>query len=152
MQISCPDCQQRIRAEDIDLSNRLAKCSQCHEVFSFGDIPGLDQTGNSKRNRLQLELPTGIRVEDWGPNLKFVRSWFTPWVFILLAFCVVWNGFLLMWYGALSAGLGTGNGVAEGVRVLFYVIPLGHVAIGVLLSYYVLCCLVNKTTVEVGAG
>lgn len=80
-------------------------------------------------------------IEDkYGLSIEF--SWFTSSAFFLIFFCIVWDSFLLFWYSNLGFG----------APWIFYVFPLGHLAVGVSLSYYTLCLLFNKTLIDVSDG
>src|SRR5690606_5247899 len=88
-------------------------------------------------------LPDWLRVGQGGGGLVFTRRWFQP-VFLFLAFfCLMWDGFLVVWYGIAFATLGT----AKGPGLMMFVFPLIHVAVGVGLTYYTICGFFNRTEV-----
>ena len=37
MQLTCPDCQEPIRADDVNIDALVAKCAACNSVFRFAD-------------------------------------------------------------------------------------------------------------------
>jgi len=72
-----------------------------------------------------------------------VRRWFSPVYFVLLFFCVIWNGFLLLFYGVLTT---------SGAPFFAFLFPALHVAVGVGLAYATVSGFVNRTVVEVDRG
>lgn len=84
-------------------------------------------------------IPEGLDLIVTPPNVVIRRSWFSWKVFPILLFVIVWDGFLIFWYTTAIAGKNT-----PWIAVLF---PMGHVAVGVGLTYYVLCCFLNKTDI-----
>jgi len=151
MLLHCPHCGQQIHADDINLDKALAKCRECNAVFSFADAvdEATDAAQRVPRRReapADMPLPAGLKIEDWGPNLRFVRRWFTPTAFFMLFFCIVWDSFLVFWYTALSSEGGPGDGPG----LIFWIFPIGHVAVGVGLTYLTLGLFLNTTVIEVG--
>ena len=141
MKLYCPQCDELILAEDVNLDNQMAKCRTCDTVFSFeGKVPGTDPERDEKRDVASVDLPNHFRVEHWGGGMSIVWSWRTWRVIPLIFFCLVWNGFLLFWY-AKAASTQT--------PIVFKVFPLVHVAVGVGLAYLVVTTLCNKTTIRV---
>jgi hypothetical protein len=69
------------------------------------------------------------------------RSWFNHLVWFFLFFCIAWDSFLVFWY---SMALGGTKGPMSVIALVF---PLAHVAVGVGLTYFVLCTFFNKTDV-----
>ncbi|MCU0703064.1 MAG: zinc-ribbon domain-containing protein [Fimbriiglobus sp.] len=142
MPVTCPKCDARIPAADVELSTRLAKCRRCDEVFAL-DLPG----GSRPDNLAMLPIPDGVRVDDDGYTRRLSYRWFTPVVFFLAFFCVAWDSFLVFWYTMALAGPVKGAG---GFQWLMVVFPVAHVAVGVGLTYYTVCVFLNRTTVSVG--
>lgn len=142
MQLQCPNCRQRVLAEDVELSAQLAKCRACHTVFSFAEqlarnVPAAPV--EPFRPRAPLEPPSKFRVDDWGGTLTVRWRWFGYHLLFLLFFCCIWDGFLVVWYTI---------GIATKAPIVMLVFPVLHVAVGVGLSYYVLAGFLNKTTLK----
>lgn len=96
-----------------------------------------------------VPCPAGLQIEERGTGLHIWWRWFHPMLIFLGFFCLAWNAFLLVWYG-IAVGIG---GMAPWpVRVLMFVFPLAHVAVGVGLSYFTLAGLLNRTRITVEAG
>lgn len=90
---------------------------------------------------MHVPIPDNIDlIEDRG-DLVIRRSWRGPHLWFLLLFCIIWDGFLVFWY---SAAFGDPN--APLIMKLF---PIGHVAVGVGLTYYVIAGFVNKTDIRI---
>lgn len=87
-------------------------------------------------------IPEGMHVVATGLNTVQIRRTWRSWKVIPLAiFAVVWDSFLFFWYSVALAGKGT---------PLFAIIfPLGHVAVGLGITYFVVCSLLNQTDIEI---
>ena len=135
--LDCRRCGAQIRSENINLSNALAKCHQCHAVFGFADqLSG----GKPKPPAVSMPLPEGVSMSEQAGMLRLEARWFRPMLFIYLVFCIVWNTFLVLWY------MQPGN--TEDIGALF---PILHVAAGVGLTYWTIAGFVNRTIVGVSA-
>lgn len=135
--LDCRRCGAQIRSENINLSNALAKCDQCHAVFGFTDqLSG----ARSAPPAMSMPLPDGLRVSERAGMLRLERRWFRPMLFFLLLFCIAWNGFLVFWY----------KHVGSDGDILAIVFPIAHVAAGVFLTYSTIAGFVNRTTVAAG--
>jgi hypothetical protein len=158
IEVVCRDCNAVVRAEDIDLPSRLAKCASCHRVFSFtvGGDDGMESSSLAQYESARVPRPAKFRVAEepatsdaegyrdslraGAQRLRIEWRWFSHVAWALLAFCLFWDGFLALWYlkvltsqPSLLAGVG----------------PLLHVAAGIGLTYYTLALFVNRTTVVV---
>ena len=94
-----------------------------------------------------MALPTRFTVDRRADHLAVRWRWFTPIALFTLFFCFAWNGFLVGWYG-----LATQGDAPAGVDIVMLLFPLGHVAVGVGLSYWTLAHLFNHTVVTVSQG
>jgi hypothetical protein len=95
--------------------------------------------------RPDVPAPRGVTVVDSGlvggsyreapapPEMTIVRRWFSPVAVLLSSFCVVWAWFL--WSIAITGG-------PAGTFLLSVGVPMG---LG--LTYWALCGLLNRTTV-----
>ena len=140
----CKQCGSEVPAADVNLDSAIAKCRKCNAVFSFaGDLGVGRGDAVRRRDRADVPQPAGITVEDWGGNLRFVRRWFSGLFIFLAFFCVVWDSFLIFWY---SVAFG------EDTPLIMKIFPIGHVAVGIGLTYYTLAGFLNRTVIEVGGG
>lgn len=145
MQLNCKTCGKAIPAQDVNIDKAIAKCQACHAVFSF-----LDQVQSTTAPRAQVPLPPRMRMENWGPELSITRTWYSHAVWFLLAFCIFWDGFLVVWYTAGIGAMMSGSG--DGMAWIMLLFPVLHVAVGLGLTYLVLCTFVNKTVIKVSMG
>lgn len=137
MRIHCPSCQTPTPADDVNLDTGLAKCRACHAVFRFGeDVP-------SVRERPVVMQPRSVEVLREGGALVFTHRWFTLAALFLTVFTLFWDGFLVFWYAIA---------LQPGTPLMMKVFPLIHVAAGLGITYYTLCCYVNRTTLTLDRG
>ncbi|HZL87110.1 MAG TPA: hypothetical protein VFB96_01930, partial [Pirellulaceae bacterium] len=153
MQLFCKKCGKQVLAEDMDLEMALGKCRGCSSVFSILDAlkddpdPGV---ATVKRERLPVPMPKGYKIDEFGRELTITYRWFTPMAFGLLLFCVVWDGFLVFWYTMGFNGLMNGQ---MGWGALFMLLfPILHVAVGIGVTYGVICMFLNRTEIRVTGG
>jgi hypothetical protein len=141
-QIACPNCGEIVPASDINIMALMAKCVGCDHVFSISP-----QSARSEQMETAPSRPSGITHETgFSGELILKRSWFHVALFGLLFFCIAWDAFLIFWYSiALFGPAKQGNGF----DLMMVVFPIGHVAVGVGLTYYVVAGFLNKTKVMV---
>jgi hypothetical protein len=82
-------------------------------------------------------IPEGIDILPKMNELVIVRRWFSWRIVPLIFFAIAWDSFLIFWYASAFTG--------KNVPWLAIVFPIGHVAVGVGLTYFVVASLVNKT-------
>ena len=63
MQIHCPNCGEKIRAENINIQEKVAVCSACDTVFKF-EIP------DEKAKRRKLKQPQNLILRDTDEKLQ----------------------------------------------------------------------------------
>jgi hypothetical protein len=135
--LDCRRCGAQILSENINLSNALAKCHQCHAVFDFADqLSG----ANPKPPAMSMPLPQGLSVSEQAGMLRLEHRWFRPSLFFYLLFCIVWNTFLVLWY--MQAG---------GKVKIEAIFTIAHVAAGVGLTYWTIAGFVNRTIIGASA-
>lgn len=147
MIVVCSHCNETIAAKDINLTTALARCRPCNHVFDVrSQVQGALEP---VERRPMLVRPATIRVLEGTPaepgyrgayapsgELVIERRWLSDQTFLMLAFCVFWDGFLFFWYTRPDLTLGA---------ALF---PLLHVGVGVYLTYSTLAQLCNKTVIR----
>ena len=62
MQLTCPECESGIAAEDINIQRLMALCHNCDSIFSFGNKP-------TKAKRRHYEQPKHLRMTN-GKQLR----------------------------------------------------------------------------------
>lgn len=147
MQLHCPHCGVAIPVADVDVATGTAKCRKCDELFSFsprGDPslgvrrpPPPEPALVPRAERFRIEDAAGMRVITW--------RWIN-WSYLQRAlFCVVWDSCLIFWYGLVSRVPAT-----SGERIMAVVFPLGHLAIGLGMTYTTIAGFFNSTQVTIG--
>jgi hypothetical protein len=141
-QIVCPNCGEIVPASDINIMALMAKCAGCDHVFSISP-----QAARSEPQETAPSRPSGVTHETgMSGELILKLSWFHAALFGLLFFCIAWDAFLIFWYSiALFGPAKPGNGF----DLIMVVFPIGHVAVGVALTYYLVAGFLNKTKVMV---
>lgn len=142
----CPNCASPLSADDWDIASGIIKCSYCRALST---IPAAAPSGNSAKGayteRAPVPLPPKLKVEEDALGLTIQRRWFSWIVIFLIPFCIAWNGILL---AMLTGMFSTKNALPWFV----YVIPVGHVAIGLGLAYFILATLFNSTRISAQSG
>jgi hypothetical protein len=146
--VTCPSCGSALRALDISQETMSGRCPACHTLVDLRaaaplPVPAAAGTRHDlgeTRDMLPVPLPAGIRVEARGRDLAIVRRWFS-WVYLLLLFfCVMWFGFLAVWYGLAFS---------SDAPLMFKLFPLIHVAAGLFLAYTTVAGFLNSTTFRI---
>lgn len=75
-------------------------------------------------------------------RLVIIRRWYSPVAFIMVIFCLFWNGFLYNWYATATHG-------PLFFSVVAMVFPLLHVGAGVVVTYTTIAMFCNRTTITV---
>lgn len=70
--VECPSCRERVNATDINLDKSLAKCSNCHVLFSIEEeVAQVLQKEDVKQTYLR---PEGIEMFSYKGELDFTMS------------------------------------------------------------------------------
>jgi hypothetical protein len=143
MELTCNMCRAPVTAGGDDLSRGITRCLHCGTVFHLAGRKGaeLGVKDVQPRRLARAKLPKKFQVEEEPGLVRISWRWFTPSLLFLTFFCIVWDGFLLLWYTAAFA--------FPDIPLMFKVFPLLHVAVGVGLTYRVIAGFVNSTRVEV---
>ncbi len=80
-----------------------------------------------------------LHIQHYGGILEATYRWRNPKAYFLAFFCLLWNGFLVLWYSAALSG-------NDSMALLF---PIIHVAVGLGLTYYTLCLFFNTSLIRV---
>ena len=89
-------------------------------------------------------IPEGLDVIDAPDGVVIRKRWFTWAVIPMALFAVVWDSFLFFFYTMIFKSPHTPWAVK-----LF---PIGHLAVGVFITYSVFTTLFNRTDVAVSSG
>ena len=144
MTLFCPKCGRPIPVEDANLATGFARCRACNNLFNFA--PALPPTPPARiptaASTPLLPISRRMRIDEFAGTLRIHWRWFTPTYIALAIFCVAWDSFLIFWYS-----MAFGDHHAPWIMKVF---PIGHVAVGVGLTYATLCGFLNATTLTVG--
>lgn len=83
--------------------------------------------------------PKKYSISEQGGELTISYRWMACQAYFLVFFCLVWDGFLVVWYSI------AGN---EG-DLMMLLFPIIHVAVGIGLTYYTICLFINRTNIQV---
>ncbi len=96
-------------------------------------------------NLLEKDPENKFQIDESREELSITYRWFS-FVHIFLAFfCLIWDGFLVVWYSIAFASFNDSGG-ASLIMILF---PVLHLAAGVGLTYYTICGFFNRTYLRV---
>src|SRR6266545_6110628 len=93
---------------------------------------------------LEAPLPEHLVMTREAGGLTLIYTWFRPTYVFMLLFCIVWDSFLVFWYRTALA-----HPSPSSIALWF---PIGHVAVGIGLTYSTIAGFVNRTRVGVNAG
>ncbi len=157
MQLNCGQCGAPFRVADLHLDRGIAICSACGSVQR---LPGptasetsSDSEATSPRKPLgDVPMPAQFSVEDDGHELTIRRRWFQWAMLFLMFFAIAWDSFLVGWYWMLIVPNGGLDGPPGPFKLVFFVFPIIHVAVGVGLTYFTLAGFLNSTVLRVADG
>ncbi len=139
--LSCPGCEKEIFYKDINIEKAIAKCSNCHTVFSFEEE---ELSGPPKRPgdiRLKEEIfiiPKGIEMYTILSELNIEMTWRHTGSKFILTFGLFWNAILLPFiFIAIFAG-----------EPMIFLFISAHLAVGIGFGYACLSILFNKTYIS----
>ena len=121
--VTCPSCEQSVKAEDINIQDQIAKCGSCDGVFSFAGK--IHMPGVSKKVRQELIRPEGIEIFEFRDELEItMQQPFTLWE--ILVMCIYPLILLSITIGYFEEGLNImmplvawAGGIAFGINVFF---------------------------------
>lgn len=140
MKIKCQSCFREIPADNISLSNLMAKCSRCNAVFSIAvDEKAPSKFNSQHQNELEVPLPEGLNLSHTNQGLRIVRKWRIGVVWFMVFFTIFWNLFIIGW---MMAAYYSGAIIMAAFGSL-------HAAIGIGLAYSTVAMLFNKTIIDI---
>ncbi|MEM1121245.1 MAG: hypothetical protein AAGJ18_12410 [Bacteroidota bacterium] len=143
MRLHCPECRQKIYADDINIVQTIAKCKSCNNIFEFTEQ--LANAGLPVPHRRKPEIfniPPGIDVLKLMNELEIKVTWrraakyFSPFI------ALFWNLFVFFHFMVVYAFSGLSP------MFIFY---LPFFLIGFFLIYQSIGLLINKTYITVDA-
>jgi hypothetical protein len=148
MLLKCIACGAALSADRVNFAEGIATCRYCQAVMSFAELRARDASLTARdaqgtAERSTAPMPAKFQIDDSFGELRIRWAWFSPALIFLAFFCVVWNGFLLVWYSIAFA---------TGAPWIMFVFPIIHLAVGVGLTYLCLASFLNITMVAVESG
>ena len=136
--LTCPSCGASIR---VSADNRSYLCEYCGNQHVFNFAPGsAPRAAAVPPKRAFVPVPGSVQMQDDGQSLRITRRWFSLKYVPLAFFCVAWDAFLCFWY-SMAFKID-----APWIMIVF---PIGHLAVGVGLTYTTLAGFINHTVLEV---
>jgi hypothetical protein len=86
-------------------------------------------------------IPEGLDLIPAGDTVIIRRVWLSWKTVPLALFAIVWDSFLFFWYSQMLS--------KPNPPLMAILFPIGHIAVGIGITYYVLASLVNKTDIIV---
>src|ERR1700722_12711372 len=96
----------------------------------------------------ELPIPEGFDVVPDGVRTIIRWRWYSPSVWAMFFFCIAWDAFLIFWYSLAFSHKAQGGGI----NLIMIIFPIAHVAVGVGLTYSVICTFLNRTDVILTAN
>lgn len=146
---NCPRCNAPLEVELAQSSLECGYCGCAVEVVRHGRAADVHLEERTQPARRAVPCPESLQFEEQGGGLTICWRWFSPVMIFLAFFCLIWDSSLLVWYG-MAAGFG---GFAPGpVRLLMFLFPLVHVAVGAGLTYFTIAGFLNTTRITIDGG
>lgn len=153
MQLKCGQCGAPFRAADLHLDRGIAVCSACGSVQRLPGPTASESSSDSgaaspRKSAGDVPMPAQFTVEDDGHELTIRRRWF-QWAMLFLMFlAIVWDCYLVCWDSMFAE-----DGGLPGIfRIVFFVVPVTHIAAGVFLTYFAIAGLLNSTVIRIADG
>ncbi|MCC7014908.1 MAG: hypothetical protein IT454_20265 [Planctomycetes bacterium] len=132
--LQCPACASNYTKESIDATRGVFVCGHCGALAT---LPGTPL--QAPRARPKAPMPSSVKLERDERGAQLTWRWFQPLHVLLACFCIAWDGFLVVWYSIVFGG--------EVVNWIMMLFPIGHLAVGVALTYATLAGFVNSTRI-----
>lgn len=133
----------------MNLQTMAARCLVCQTLVDLRPEAATGRTDGAAvpadgppAAALPVPLPPLLSVSTVGGELRIERRWYACTAIFLTAFCIMWFGFLAVWYVMAFA---VGN-------VIMMVFPLLHVTLGLVIAYSTAAMYVNRTRIVAGRG
>lgn len=142
LSLDCARCGAGLQSNDVRADLGIATCRQCGAVLDLkGRLSELPAPQAAAPSMPALSAkPAHFLVRESPGAFEVSWRWFKPSVLGMLAFAVLWDGFLLVWYA------GAARGGADLYTLLF---PSLHIAAGVGITYSAIARLVNSTRLTI---
>ncbi|QQE10754.1 hypothetical protein JD969_14775 [Planctomycetota bacterium] len=144
MKIECIGCGVTIKSKNLNLDTMMGHCEHCNSITSFSSLVQENRSEVMKssaiRPQIDIEDIGSIKIEETHNAYQITRKWYSHAVFAMLVFVIFWDGFLVVWYSMAFSD------ADSPLMVKLFSIVL--VAIGLSLTYAVICSFINKTVIR----
>lgn len=65
--VSCPSCNSIVKADNLNINDKVAKCNNCDVVFSFENV--INNLAKPKKVKQEILKPEGIDLFQYGDDL-----------------------------------------------------------------------------------
>lgn len=142
-QLHCPSCSVPIASEDINILKMVAKCSQCHTVFSFdGEFSATTSTPAYFNAKAEILMPIGIEVLRLLSEVQIEVSWRKTSGSFFLLFTIIWNAIVLPMAVVM---------IIIGSLEMLLFLSL-HLTVGLVFLYITLATMLNTTYITVSSS
>lgn len=139
-QLHCPACSAPIESEDINILKLVAKCRQCHTVFSFdGEFPATASA--PPYSKPEILMPIGIEVLRLLSEVQIEVSWRKTSGSFFLLFTIIWNAIVLPMAVVM---------IVTGSLEMLLFLSL-HLTVGLVFLYITLATMLNTTYITVSS-
>jgi DNA-directed RNA polymerase subunit RPC12/RpoP len=144
LDLNCPQCNHRVQAEDININNTLAKCTNCNSLlFLDNDDEFFKKVKNRRAGRPETIIPEGTEILTLPSSLDIRINWFKSsnrsTLIFMSIFTIMWNIMLM----PIAIGMVSNGNFGS-------LLPLSlHLAAGILLFYQTLKMYINYTDVYI---
>lgn len=87
-------------------------------------------------------IPEGLDFTATNDSIRIRKKWFSLKTIPLVFFCIAWDSFLIFWYLNVTS-------TESPMDVMAIIFPIGHVAVGVGLTYFCIASFLNKTDIKI---
>jgi hypothetical protein len=102
MNLNCPNCDAKIKAENINILTDLAKCDKCNSIHKASDLSNpLEKNDVNPPNGSKIEMKKRL---NGNIELTYPKKGFSISLIPQLLFSIFWLGFLSFWTWGASQG------------------------------------------------
>jgi predicted Zn finger-like uncharacterized protein len=140
--LACPNCDNFVSADDINIDKTIAKCSSCNHVFNFEHQ---FEAGRKEFDygRPEMLIPEGLEVLKLRSELDIQINWFKATSKASFAFTAI---FTIIWNLILLPFVVTA--IASGAYHIL-LLTSAHLIVGLSMLYYLVSIFANTTSILV---
>jgi hypothetical protein len=141
MDLTCNACGASMGKDDIHRDLAVIKCRACGSIFDLLPRPPEDHPDPpAQRKREKVAPPEKFDIARKHDALQISWKWYSHALIGLAFFCVAWDAFLIFWYNIAFSH--------EEIPWIMVVFPIGHLAVGIGLTYRTVAGFFNRTTLR----